>query len=121
MGFTDGIWQAVAYFLAALWIWTMYRAGQHIHKEHRSRIRITAIILGIVGLFTYFSWSTLGTYVEGDPDLFFGDGDTIRDYQPTNVQRNRAATTIFLLTLLPLAGGGLQKDDQRAQTGSKNR
>jgi hypothetical protein len=121
MGFTDGIWRAVGYFLAALWIWSMYRAGQLLHKEYRSKVRITAVILGIVGMFTYISWRTLGTHVEGDDEPLLDDGNLIRDYKPTNAQRNRAATTVFLLTFLPLAAGGLAKDDPAASSESRNR
>lgn len=122
MGFTDGIWRAVGYFLAALWIWSMYRAGQLLHKGYRSKVRITAVILGIVGMFTYMSWSTLGTHVERDDEpLFGGGGELVTDYKPTNAQRNRAATTVFLLTLLPLAAGGLAKDDPAASSESRNR
>jgi hypothetical protein len=121
MGFADGIWRAVAYFLAALWIWAMYRLGLSLHKEHRSKLKILAIILGITGVLTYMSWSSLGTHVEGnDEPLFGGGGDVVRDYKPTTAQRNRASTTIFLLSFLPLAAGGLQKDDPTTKAESRN-
>ena len=121
MGFTDGISRAFGYFLGALWIWAMYRAGLLLRKEYRSRLRILAVILGVTGALTYMSWSTVGTHLEdSDEPLFGGGGNVVEDYKPTNAQRNRAATTVFLLTFLPLIAGGLQKDDPTNEVKSIN-
>jgi len=117
MGFSDGISRAFVYFLSALWIWAMYRLGVFLHKEYRSKIKILAIILGITGVLTYMSWSSLGTHVQNDDEPLFGSGgDVVRDYKPGLAQKNRAATMIFLLTFLSLAAGALQKDDPSTKT-----
>jgi hypothetical protein len=76
----------------------MYRAGLSLRQDCRSRVKVLAIILGIASVMTYMSWSRLGTHNEGVDDPISGFDDTIRDYMPTAAQRNRAATTILLLT-----------------------
>ena len=68
----------------------------------------------MTGVLTYMGWSSLGTHIEdADEPLFGGGGDAVEDYKPTAAQRNRAATTVFFLTFLPLTAGGLHKDDFR--------
>jgi hypothetical protein len=116
MGFADGAWRAFGYFLGACWIWAMYRVGLLLRRECQSRVKVLAIILGVVGALTYMSWSRVGTHNEGENDPFFGLDETVQDYVPTTAQRNRAATTILLLTLLPLAAGALQKDVPHSET-----
>jgi hypothetical protein len=45
MGFTDGIYAALKYFLAAAWIVAMYRLGNELHRSNGSRLKTFLIIL----------------------------------------------------------------------------
>jgi hypothetical protein len=123
MGFVDGISRALAYFFAAWWIWAMYRAGLLLHKGHRSKLKALAFILAVAGVLTCMSWSTLGEHFDdenadplGGPASLAANED---ETPPTPAQRNRAATTVFLITFLPLAAGGLQKHDPTSRVKSK--
>jgi hypothetical protein len=117
MGFGDGALRALAYFMGALWILAMYRVGLIIRKECRSRLKVLAIILAVTCTLTYMSWSRVGTHNEdGNDDPLFGLDETVQDYVPSTAQRNRAASTILLLTFLPMAAGGLRKDVARSET-----
>jgi hypothetical protein len=105
MGFVDGIARAFAYFLAASWIWVMYRAGLLLHQGHRSKLKVLAFIVAVDA-------DPLG----GPARLVANEDET----PPTPAHRNRAATTIFLITFLPLAAGGLQKHDPTSRATSKS-
>jgi len=100
MGFTDGIYAALKYFLAAAWIAAMYRLGKELHQSYGSRLKTFFIILTMSSVLGLLRWSNLGTHVE-DADPVTGGGDVVTDYEPSAVQRNRAATLIFLLSFLP--------------------
>jgi hypothetical protein len=123
MGFVDGISRAFAYFLAAWWIWAMYRAGLLLHKEHRSKLKILAFIVVVASVLTYMSWSTAGEHFDEDADPLGGPAGLVADEDkppPIPAQRNRGATTVFLLTFMPLAAGGLQKHDPASRATSKS-
>jgi hypothetical protein len=103
----------------------MYRAGLLLRKEYRSRLKILAIILGVAGVLTLMSWSTLGEHFdEDDADPLGGPASLVADEDrppTTPAQKNRDATTVFLLTFLPLAVGGFNKDDLTSRTISRGK
>src|SRR5258708_15782576 len=122
MGFVDGISHSFAYFLAASWIWAMYRAGLLLHEGHRSRLKVLGFVVAAAGVLTYMSWSTAGEHFDEDADPLGGPSSLVAAEDkppPTPAQRNRAATTVFLLTFIPLAAGGLQKHDPTSAAKSK--
>jgi hypothetical protein len=112
MGFTEGIYAAVKYFLAAAWIVAMYRLGKELHRNNGSRLKTLFIILSLSSVLGVLRWSNLGTHVEG-ADPVTGGGDVVADYEPSTVARNRAATLIFLLSFLPASVSLLNRGESR--------
>jgi hypothetical protein len=112
MGFTDGIYAALKYFLAAAWIVAMYRLGKELHRSNGSRLKTFLIILSMSSVLGLLRWSNLRTHVEG-ADPVTGRGDVVADYEPSAVQRNRAATLIFLLSFLPASVSLLNRGESR--------
>jgi hypothetical protein len=123
MGLVDGIWSAAKCFLAALWIASMFKMGLLLRKQYRPRVKSLAIVFGISGVLAYTSWRTLGErFDDDDADPLGGPASLVADadtHAPTTAQRNRAATTIFLVTFLPLVAGRLWKDGEAAEQDSR--
>ena len=104
MGYTAGFYQALGYFLAAGWITIAFRGGREAYRYYRSRFKAFLLILAISFGPAFLSRTDLGTHIE-NADPLMGGGDVVTDYEPTDAQRNQAATLIFLLSFLPgLAG-----------------
>jgi hypothetical protein len=118
MGFTDGIYAALKYFLAAAWIMAMYRLGKELHQSNGSRLKTFLIILSVSSVLGLLRWSNLGTHVE-DADPVTGGGDVVADYEPSAAQRNRAATLIFLLSFLPASVSLLNRSESRKSTSER--
>jgi hypothetical protein len=123
MGLIDGIWRAAGYFLAAWWITCMFKMGLFLRKEYWPKPKTLATVLAISGVLAYMSWSMLGEHFDDDDaDPLGGPASLVADEDrppPTPAQRNRAATTTFLLTFLPLVAGGLRKDGQAPEQNSR--
>jgi drug/metabolite transporter (DMT)-like permease len=100
MGYADGFYQALGYFLAVGWIWIAFRGGREAYQHYRSRFKAFLLILAVSLGLAFLSRTNLGTHVE-DADPVMGGGDVVTDYEPTDAQRNKAATLTFLLSFLP--------------------
>lgn len=90
-----------------------------------AKLKILAFIVVVSSALTYMRWSTIGEHFDDaeDADPLGGSASLVADEDkppPIPAQRNRAATTVFLLTFIPLAAGGLQKHDPTSRATSKS-
>lgn len=110
MGYADGFYEAVRCFLAVGWVWIAFRCGRGALQHYRSRFKAFLLILAVSLALAFLSRTSVGTHVE-DADPFMGGGDVVTDYEPTDAERNKAATVIFLLSFLPASVSLMPRDD----------
>jgi hypothetical protein len=118
MGYSDGFHQALGYFLAAGWIWIAFLGGREAYRHYHSRFKAFLLILTISLGLGFLGRSNLGSHVD-DADPVMGGGDVVTDYEPTDAQRHKAATLIFLLSFLPASVSLLERNEStRRREGS---
>jgi hypothetical protein len=110
MGYADGFYQALGYFLAVGWIWIAFRGGREAYEHYRSRFKAFLLILTVSLGLSFLGRTNLGTHVE-DGDPVIGGGDVVTDNEPTDAQRNKVATLIFLISFLPASISLIPKDE----------
>lgn len=121
MGFTDGFYKALGYFLGYLWMWGMFTLGKQLFNEYQRKLKTVVVILGVSSLLAFLTWGTAGTHIE-DSDPYMGGGETVTDYHATNAQRNKDATLIFLLSFPSgCAGLGSAARSKRSKSGDEHK
>lgn len=110
MGYAEGFYQALGYFLAVGWIWIAFRGGREAYEHYRSRFKAILLILTVSLGLAFLSRTNFGTHVE-DADPIVGGGDVVTDYEPTAAQRNKAAMLVFLISFLPASVSLIPRDN----------
>jgi hypothetical protein len=100
MGYADGGYLALGWFLRTGWMVGFFLFGRLLAEGYDKKYKAFFVILAFSFVLACMGGSNLGTHViGGEPGS--GSEDVVTDYQLTDAQRNKTITAIFLVSLLP--------------------